>query len=104
MKMVVMVLRLLIWTGIGMRVEKMIVTYKIMVGMPQEKKPNGLSRCRYEDNVKVDPNRHKVRGWTLYETVRGQWRTEEGFGGFKQPPPPKFRSLAKFRDPWKINS
>jgi hypothetical protein len=48
----------------------------------------------------------------LYVTVKGtaiqrnpdtcfQWRTEWAvLGGFT---PPKFRSLAKFRDPWKIN-
>jgi hypothetical protein len=45
MKMV-MALRLLIRAGNVTRIEKTIVTYKIMVGMPQGKKANELPRCR----------------------------------------------------------
>jgi hypothetical protein len=37
------------WTRLVARMEKMRGAYRILVGKPEEKKPLGKSRCRWED-------------------------------------------------------
>jgi hypothetical protein len=34
--------------------EKRIGGYRVLVGKPEEKRPLGRPRCRWEDNVQVD--------------------------------------------------
>ena len=29
--------------------------YKVLVGKPEVKRPRGRPRCRWEDNIKIDP-------------------------------------------------
>jgi hypothetical protein len=35
---------------------------KVLVGMPDGKRPLGRLRCRWEDNIKMDLKRNRV-GW-----------------------------------------
>jgi hypothetical protein len=50
--------------------------YRILVGMPEGKRPLGLPRCRWVDNVKMDL---RELGWDGMDWIdlaenRDQWR------------------------------
>jgi hypothetical protein len=50
--------------------------YRILVGMPEENKPLGRSRCRWVDNIKMDL---RDLGWDGVDWIdmaqdRDQWR------------------------------
>jgi hypothetical protein len=34
---------------------EMVNAYRSLVGKPEERRPHGGPRCRYEDNIEVDP-------------------------------------------------
>jgi hypothetical protein len=36
--------------------------YRLLVGEPEGKRPLGRSRCRWMDNIKVDPEEIRLRG------------------------------------------
>jgi hypothetical protein len=42
------------WAGHVARKEEGRSTFKILTGKPTGKKPLGRSRCRWEDNIKMD--------------------------------------------------
>jgi hypothetical protein len=50
--------------------------YRVLVGKPQGKRPLGRPRCRWEDNIKMDPRKWDVGVWTGF----GWLRIETGGG------------------------
>jgi hypothetical protein len=42
------------WTGHVARVWERRLVYKVSVGKPEGKRPNGRHRHRWEDNIKMD--------------------------------------------------
>jgi hypothetical protein len=51
-------------------------TYRILVGKPERKRPLGRTKCRWEDNIKMDL-REIGRGgmdWIDMAQDRDQWR------------------------------
>ena len=46
--------RRIIWAGHVARMVKVMVAYKVVVGKPDEKRPFGRSRHKWEDNIKMD--------------------------------------------------
>jgi hypothetical protein len=51
--------------------------WKILVGKPERKRPLGITRCRWEDNIKMDV---REIGWDVNDCInlaqdRDQWRT-----------------------------
>jgi hypothetical protein len=50
--------------------------YRILVGKPEGKRPQGRPRCRWVDNVKVDLREVGWVGMDLIELAHGrdQWR------------------------------
>jgi hypothetical protein len=51
--------------------------YRVLVGKPEGKRPLGRSRCRWEDNIKVDLQETGCGGKDRIELaqVRDRWRT-----------------------------
>jgi hypothetical protein len=51
--------------------------YRILVGKPEEKRPLGGPRHRWEDNIKMDLQKVGCRGmdWIELAGVRDRWRT-----------------------------
>jgi hypothetical protein len=39
--------------------------YRILVGKPEEKRPEGRPRCRWMDNIKIDLKRDRMRWYGL---------------------------------------
>jgi hypothetical protein len=50
------------WTGHVARMGEERVVYKVLVGKPEEKRPLGRPRCRWEDNIRMD-----LRGSKMWE-------------------------------------
>jgi hypothetical protein len=52
-------------------------SYRILVGNREGKRPLGESRCRWEDNIKMDPQSAGcgVMDWIDLAQVRERWRT-----------------------------
>jgi hypothetical protein len=50
--------------------------YRILVGKPEGKRPLGIPRCRWEDNVKVDLQEVGCGGldWIGLAQDRDRWR------------------------------
>jgi len=50
--------------------------YKVLVGKPEEKRPLGRPRCRWEDNIKVDLQEVGCGGmdWIKLAQDRDGWR------------------------------
>jgi hypothetical protein len=50
--------------------------YRILVGKPEEKRPLGRPRCRWEDNIKMYLGEIGWGGmdWSAVAWVRDQWR------------------------------
>ena len=46
--------RRLRWAGHVARMEEVRSAFKILTGKPSEKRPLGRSRCRWEDNIRMD--------------------------------------------------
>jgi hypothetical protein len=46
--------RRMMWTGHGVRMGKGRGEYRILLGRPEEKRPLGRPRRRWEDNIKMD--------------------------------------------------
>jgi hypothetical protein len=44
----------MIWAGHVSHTREMRNVYNIMVGKPEGKRPLGRSRCRWEDNIRMD--------------------------------------------------
>jgi hypothetical protein len=60
--------------------------HRVLVGKPEGKRPLGRPRCRWEDNIKMDPQEDDVgcgdwmelaqdrdRWWALVSTVKNLW-------------------------------
>jgi hypothetical protein len=52
------------------------ITYRLLVGKPEGKRPPGRRRRKWEDNIKVD---HREGGWGVMDWIhlaqdRDQWR------------------------------
>jgi hypothetical protein len=46
--------RILKWAGHVALMEEKRVVYRVLVGKPEGKRPLGRTRCRWEDNIKMD--------------------------------------------------
>jgi len=42
------------WTGHLVHMSKTTAAYRVLVGIPDEKRPLGIAELRWEDNIKVD--------------------------------------------------
>jgi hypothetical protein len=50
--------------------------HRVLVGKPEEKRPSGRPRCRWEDTIKMDL-KEVGRGcgdWMEFAQHRGRWR------------------------------
>jgi hypothetical protein len=49
---------------------------QVLVGKPESKRPLGRRRCRWEDNIKLDPREIGIDGANLIQLAqdRVQWR------------------------------
>jgi hypothetical protein len=56
------------WVGHVARMGKGRVVYRALVGKPEEKRPLGRPRSRWEDNIKIDL--HEVGVWTGLSLLR----------------------------------
>jgi hypothetical protein len=50
--------------------------YRVLVGKPEEKRPLGRPRCRWEDNIKMDLQEVGCGGmdWIELDQDRDRWR------------------------------
>jgi len=50
--------------------------YRVLVGKPEEKRPTGRPRRRWEDNIKMDPQEVGCGGvdWIELARDRNRWR------------------------------
>jgi hypothetical protein len=63
------------WAGLVAGMGEITNTYKILVEKPEGKRPLGQSRCRWEDNIRMDL---REIGWESIERMhlaqdRNQW-------------------------------
>jgi hypothetical protein len=56
------------WVGHVARMGEGRRVYRILMGKPEEKRPLGTARCRWEDNIKMDL--HEVGVWTGLSLLR----------------------------------
>jgi hypothetical protein len=51
-------------------------TYSILVGKPEGRRPLGRPRCRWMDNIKIDPREARWDGvdWIHLAQDKDQWR------------------------------
>jgi hypothetical protein len=49
--------------------------YRVLVGRPEGKRPLGRPRCKWEDNIKMDPRETGIDGanWIQLVQNRVQW-------------------------------
>jgi hypothetical protein len=64
------------WVGHVARVGEKRSAYRLMVGKPEGKRPLGRPRCRWVDNIKIDP---RETGWGDVDWIglaqgRDKWR------------------------------
>jgi hypothetical protein len=52
------------WTGHVARMRKGRGTYRILVGRPEGRRPLGVPRCRWENNIKMDLQKVGWGAWT----------------------------------------
>jgi hypothetical protein len=68
------------WAGHVTRIEENRGVYRVLVGMPKEKRPLGRPRRRWEDNITMDLQ--KVGGgrgdWMELAQDRDRWRALVG--------------------------
>jgi len=68
------------WAGHVARMGEDRGVHRVLVGMPEEKRPLGRLRCRWEDNIKMDLQ--EVGGglgdWMELAQDRGRWRALVG--------------------------
>jgi hypothetical protein len=48
------------WEGNLARMGEKRITYRILVGKPEGKRPLGTPRCRWVDNIKMDLKRDRI--------------------------------------------
>jgi hypothetical protein len=58
------------WAGHVARIDEMRNAYKILVGMCERKRPLGIPRCRWKDNIKSDLSEI---GWEGLAQDRDRW-------------------------------
>jgi hypothetical protein len=68
--------RRLRWAGHVARMEKGRGVYRVLAGRPEEKRPLGRPRRRWEDNIKMDLREIWINGanWIRLSQDRVQWR------------------------------
>jgi hypothetical protein len=44
--------------------------YRVLVGKPEEKRPLGRPRRRWEDNIKIDLQEERCQNWTELSWLR----------------------------------
>jgi hypothetical protein len=64
------------WAGHEARMGEKRNAYRILVGKPEEKRPQGRSRCRWVDNIEMDLREVGWDGmdWIDMAQDRDQWR------------------------------
>jgi hypothetical protein len=69
--------RRLKWVGHAARMREGIGVYRVLVGRPEGKRPLGIPRCRWEDNIKLDLREIRIDGanWIQLAQYMTQWRT-----------------------------
>jgi hypothetical protein len=64
------------WAGHVARMGEGRGVYRVLVGRPENKRPLGRPRRRWEDNIKLDLREIGIDGanWTQLAEVRVRWR------------------------------
>ena len=64
------------WAGHVARMEERRGVYRVLLGQPEEKRPLGRPRRRWEDNIKLDLQEVECRGmdWIEMAQDRDSWR------------------------------
>ena len=62
------------WAGHVARMGEGKYVYMILVGKPEEKRPLGRSRCRWENNIKMDLQEVRCGGMEWIELVQDRDR------------------------------
>jgi hypothetical protein len=64
------------WAGHVTRMGEMRNAYRMLVGKPEGKRPLGRSRCKWEDNIRMDLREIGWVGtdWIDLDQDRDQWR------------------------------
>jgi hypothetical protein len=64
------------WAGHGIRMGEGRGVYRVLARRPEGKRPLGRSRCRWEDNIKLDLREIGIDGanWIRLAQDRVQWR------------------------------
>jgi hypothetical protein len=64
------------WAGHVARIGEEKGVYRVLVGKPEGKRPMGISRCRWEDNIRMDLQDVGcgVMDWIELAQDRGRWR------------------------------
>jgi hypothetical protein len=69
------------------------VVHRVLVGKPEEKRPLGRPRRRWEDNIKMGETRILIRLLRMYFARNWEFGSAlsklRNFGGQLNPPPPK---------------
>jgi len=65
------------WAGHVARMGERRVVYRVLVGKPEGKRPLGIPRRRWEDNIKLDLQEVGCGGmdWIELAQDRDRWRT-----------------------------
>ena len=68
--------RRLRWAGNVARKEKSRNAYRVLLGKPEGKRPSGRTRCRWEDNIKMDLRKVGCDSGDCIDLAedRDQWR------------------------------
>jgi hypothetical protein len=63
------------WAGHVVRIEVGKVMYRVVVGKPEEMRPLGRPRCRWEDSIKMDVQEVGCGGmdWIELSQDRDRW-------------------------------
>ena len=64
------------WAGHIARMGESTRVFRVLVGKPEEKRPLGRPRCRWEDNIKRDLQELRCGGmdWIELAQDRDRWR------------------------------
>jgi hypothetical protein len=64
------------WAGHVVRMEEGRGVYRVLVGRPEGKRPHGIPRHRWEDNIKLDLREIGIdeANWIRLTQYRVQWR------------------------------
>ena len=65
------------WAGHVARMVEETWVYRVLVGNPEGKRPLGKPRCRWVDNIRMDPQEVGCgyMDWIGLAQVRDRWRT-----------------------------